>query len=531
MNIKNKLIYVKNIMLPCLFLSLLVGVLTGISVFIFKIIAGKIISSSKYLYTFLNENKIYIIGGIVVVIFCSLISYLIYKYFKTTRGGGIPTSIGILRGLLHFKWLSTLITTIFSSFITFFIGLPLGNEGPSVMIGTSLGRGVSRIGKKNKAWDRYIMTSGACSGFTVATSSPISGIFFALEEAHQRFSPMIIMSATASVMFSLLTMDILSSLTNFSFTLFLTLSVLKIDIAKVYLAMLIGITMGLFAVLFSKMYDFSNIIIKKIKIKKYFKFMFLFLITFSIGIYSYDFISTGHDLIEKLFNIKTTPSFYILLLILLFRCIMTLTCNNEGVTGGLFIPTLTIGAIISSLLSLLFVKLNLISDEYYQSLIAIGIACALASMIKTPITAIVFAIEALNSLNNITFIIVGVAISYIITEIFNVKSFNEQVIENRVEKEHLNKKSMVIDTYIEVKKDSFVIGKTIRDIFWPNNLFVLSITHNENVPIVDSGGSKTIHELDTLHIRFETYDLNETLDELFNLVGKQELKLTKSYKI
>ena len=48
------------------------------------------------------------------------------------------------------------------------------------MIGTSLGRGVSRIGKKNKAWDRYIMTSGACSGFTVATSSPISGIFFFL---------------------------------------------------------------------------------------------------------------------------------------------------------------------------------------------------------------------------------------------------------------------------------------------------------------------------------------------------------------
>ena len=59
MNIKNKLIYVKNIMLPCLFLSLLVGVLTGISVFIFKIIASKIIYSSKYLYTFLNENKIY----------------------------------------------------------------------------------------------------------------------------------------------------------------------------------------------------------------------------------------------------------------------------------------------------------------------------------------------------------------------------------------------------------------------------------------------------------------------------------------
>ena len=82
---------------------------------------------------------------------------------------------------------------------------------------------------------------------------------------------------------------------------------------------------------------------------------------------------------------------------------MTLLSNNEGITGGLFIPTLTLGAIVSCLVSLLLVRLNLIDETYYSSLIAIGISCAIGGMIKTPITAIIFSVEALNSINNITY--------------------------------------------------------------------------------------------------------------------------------
>lgn len=529
---KKRYSYVKNIILPCLIFSSLVGILTSIVVFLFKFISSKVINFSSYLYSYLNGNKIYLLIAIPCVILLSFISYIIYKKCKTTRGGGIPTAIGILRGVFSFKWIPTFIGTFISSLITFFVGVPLGNEGPSVMLGTSLGRGITdKCAKKNKAWDRYIMTGGATSGFAVATNAPISGIFFALEEAHQRFSPMIIMTACCSVMFGMVTSQVISSLTNIDLTLFSSLQVNKLEISKIWVSLLMGIVMGLFSVLFSKMYTLSNIVVKKIKMHKFIKIMLIFLLTFLIGFISLDFIGTGHDLIKNIFNIETTPIWYILILILLFRSIMTLLSNNEGITGGLFIPTLTLGAIVSCLVSLLLVRLNLIGETYYSSLIAIGISCAIGGMIKTPITAIIFSVEALNSINNITFIIVAVAISYIITEIFKVKSFNEQVIDNRLEKDHENKTPLVIDTFIEAKKDSFVIGKSVRDIFWPNNLFVLSITHNKNAPVVDSEGGKVIQELDILHVRFVTYNIDETTKELINLVGEQEIKLTSTNNV
>ena len=71
------------------------------------------------------------------------------------------------------------------SLLSFLMGVPLGNEGPSVQIGTAVGRGTTRIAlRKRFAWDRYSMTGGACAGFAVATGAPISGILFAVEEAH-----------------------------------------------------------------------------------------------------------------------------------------------------------------------------------------------------------------------------------------------------------------------------------------------------------------------------------------------------------
>lgn len=524
---KAKLNYIRNIILPCLIFSSLVGIITATVVFAFKYVASKIISFSNELYIFIRNNKIYLPLAIAIVIILSLLSYTIYKKFKTTRGGGIPTAIGILRGVFTFSWLPTFFGMILSSFITFFVGVPLGNEGPSVMLGTSIGRGLTnKCGRKNKAWDRYIMTGGACSGFAVATNAPISGIFFALEEAHQRFSPMIIMTACCSVMFGMVTSEWLSVATNINIELFPELSIIKLDIFHIWISIAIGIVVGLAAVLFSKVYALSNYCSNKIKGLKPLKFVLLFLISFFVGILSLDFIGTGHNLIEKLFVKNTTPIWYILILILIFRTVMTLLSNNEGITGGLFIPTLTIGAIVSSLLATLLVKLNLIDASYYSSIVAIGIACSIASMIKTPITAIIFSIEALGCFNNITFVIVGVAISYIITEIFKVKSFNELVIDNRLEKEHKDKSPLVVDTYLEAKKDCFAIGKSIRDIFWPNNLFVLSITHNENAPVVDSGGGKVICELDILHVRFETYNIDYTKEELLNILGEQEIKLT-----
>ena len=75
--------------------------------------------------------------------------YFVHKKIPETKGGGIPKSEGVLRGTLKFRSFLTLIGTFFGSMISYFAGVPVGTEGPSVLIGTSVGDLCNKATKKN----------------------------------------------------------------------------------------------------------------------------------------------------------------------------------------------------------------------------------------------------------------------------------------------------------------------------------------------------------------------------------------------
>ena len=159
----------KNVLSPCLVLAGLSGVFTGAFIFAFKWLAEKVINFSFYAYSLARANPWQAIILLLVLVFLGSLSYLIIKNVPNCRGGGIPTAVAFMRGFLSFNWASNAFSLLASSLITFLGGVPLGNEGPSVQIGCAIGHGTVRVlAKKNKAWDRYIMTGGACAGFAAA---------------------------------------------------------------------------------------------------------------------------------------------------------------------------------------------------------------------------------------------------------------------------------------------------------------------------------------------------------------------------
>ena len=195
---KNKKGYIKHFITAGLF-SILCGSLTGLIIFCFKFIAKKVEHYSKHLYELSKKSFLYIILVFIIIILLALIMYFVHKKIPETKGGGIPKSEGVLRGTLKFRSFLTLIGTFFGSMISYFAGVPVGTEGPSVLIGTSVGDLCNKATKKNKALGRYIDTGGAAAGFAVATGAPLSGILFALEEIHKRFTPMLVVSVSLSV--------------------------------------------------------------------------------------------------------------------------------------------------------------------------------------------------------------------------------------------------------------------------------------------------------------------------------------------
>lgn len=513
-----------NLIFPAFIFGSITGILTAVLVTLYKLCAKHIIRFSEKGYIFLLDRPyiipIVVIGLFLVAVLCAFI----YKKLPNLRGGGIPTSIGILRGIIKFKWLVGVIGIFLLSLGNFLIGVPLGNEGPSVQMGTCIGRGsVGFFAKKHKAWDRYSMTGGACAGFSVATGAPISGIMFAVEEAHQRISPMIIIVSSVSVMFARVTTEILSPLLGVSVELFPSLKIPKLQISSVWIPIVVGIVIGVFAVIFlyyyKLIYRVLNVKLKKIPHK--YKIFTVLLLTVVFGLISFNFVSTGHHLTETvLTNAKT--AFYMLALILFVRSTLTLLANSNSMTGGLFLPIMALGAVLSSILGKGMINLGL-NPDLYTVVVVLGITACISGMMKMPLTAIIFAIEALSCYENILYVIIVAAVSYVITEIFRAESINESVIERRIHELNGNKEHRVFDTFVTVKKDSFAVGKQIRDIFWPNSLTVLAVKHDETREHeVDMYGGKAIREGDVLHVRYSTYDEEQTKDELYAIVGLQE---------
>ena len=515
-----------NSILPAACFGALTGVLTSLAVNLYKACAKYVIAFSEEGYHYVGEHLYLIPVILIAFIFPAFLFAYIYKRIPNLRGGGIPTSIGILRGIISFKWLRNLIGIFSMSLLSFLVGVPLGNEGPSVQMGVAIGRGsVFSFGKKHRAWDRYSMTGGACSGFAVATGAPISGILFAIEEAHQRISPMILMIASTSVMFASMTTEIIAPILGVSKTLFPSLSLPALSIADVWIPLLIGVVMGLFAVLFLTYYKvifkFSNKILGRIP--HGWRIFSVFALTLTAGLFSFSFISTGHELILHLISVKTPILMLIILLIV--RCTLTLFANSNRVTGGIFLPLMAIGALLSTIVA---TSLNLVfglDESYYTIIIILGIIACIAGMMKMPLTAIVFAVEALSCYDNVIFVIIVAGVAFVITEIFGVESINDRVLENLAKEINAGKEPKFLEGYVTVGKNTFAEGMHVRDIFWPNGTFVLSHKHTLSADKREKRAVNAIHEGDILHLRCTTFDEKSTKEKLVAILGDDAMNI------
>lgn len=526
-NKNSRINYFVNLIFPALVFGAMSGTLTSIFVVLYKFCAMHIISVSERCYEIICEYPMILIIVAVLMLGVSLLYTYIYKKHPNLKGGGIPTSISMLRGTIRFKWIENSFGVFIMSLITFLFGVPLGNEGPSVQIGTAIGKGcVSIFAKKRSAWTRYAMTGGACAGFAVATGAPVSGILFALEEAHQRISPMILTVSAVSVIFAKFTSEILSPVLGVSPHLFPSFLLPEISLSDMWIPVLIGATVGIMAVIFLKYYGLISRLANKTakNVPSYIKIFLVFVLTLVAGSVSYSFISTGHELIGDLFEVRY--GIVMLIMLLVVRTTITLSANTCGITGGIFLPIVALGALLSSAIAMICTMKFSLSGELYTVMLVLGITASISSMMKMPLTAVIFALEALSCHENILSVIIVATLSYTITELFEVKSINDSVIEQR-ERQIEKQKKKVIDAFVTVMPSSFAVDKQIRDILWPKNLFVLSVKHSKG-SVMDEHGGRELHEGDILHLRYSTSDEKYTRQQIIAILGEQNFEETES---
>lgn len=491
--------------------SLLVGIAVGIIIVVYRILGSKLGHIFIDIYSKGKENIL-----LIPIIFAILIllGYIVAKQVKKEpmiSGSGIPQVEGILTRRLKMSWFRVLINKFFGGLICLGAGLSVGREGPSVQMGACVGEGISKKLNKLENEEKYLITSGASAGLSAAFNAPLSGVMFALEEAHKNFSPMVLLSA----MIASLSADFISK-QFFGLNPALHFEKLSSLPLKYYWTLIfLGIAIGISGVIFNKGILKTQSIFKESKLSTEIKIIIPFVITGIVGLISPILLGGGHELIMSLqeghFTITVLATF------LIVKFLFTFISFGSGVPGGIFFPLLTLGALVGNIVGLISILYFGIPSSYLLNFIVLAMAGHFAAIVKAPITAIILISEMTGSLEHLLSLCIVVLVAQLTSDLLKSHPIYESLLERLLSKGTNKYDGSSKKTLLEaaVHMNSELDGKCIKDVLWPKNCLVVAIIRG-NKEILPKGCTEIIAG-DYLTVMTDQSSSSEILEKVSKL--------------
>ena len=449
--------------------AILTGILTGILVVLFRFGIENIFSFIK---TFCYPHPLIFLA---VTTLGGLISgLLVFKLAPETSGSGIPyVKAALLRSgkLIRIR---TIFVKFFAGVIGIGTGLSLGREGPSVQIGAGAGSFIGRIfNLKGNNRDKLI-ASGAGAAIGATFNAPIAGTVFVLEELIHKFTPSMLFPAlVATVTAASIARHFIGINPAFN----ISLSHIEINLNISILCIVLGLFCGISGVLFSKTIFLFNRFYSKITIPDYTKPAFAGLLTGLIGLALPYILSSGNGTVEMLLENKFPIT--MVLIIFLAKFIITPLCFGSGAAGGIFLPMLMLGSFLGYITGYLGNSLG--GDFNLLAISSLGMAGFLASVARTPITAVVMVFEMTGGYDCILPLMLVAAVADLTAEGFNHKPIYAQLVVNQYKTSssvHLPENIKIKDIMKNVK--CFKNNTPISEI-----LDYMNKEHHSAYPIID----------------------------------------------
>ena len=124
--------------------------------------------------------------------------------------------------------------------------------------------------------------------------------------------------------------------------------------------------------------------------------------------------------------------------VLAVRMIMMVLVTDSGATGGIFIPTLAIGALVGAI-SGRFLVFTGMPAELFPSVVILGMCAFMGGTLRAPLTATVIFIEITCRFTNFFYVALVIFAVNFITAVFNQTPFYDRVLENLEEQQNEGK--------------------------------------------------------------------------------------------
>ncbi|OAJ51469.1 chloride channel protein [Paraburkholderia ginsengiterrae] len=325
----------------------------------------------------------------------ALAGWLTRTFFRGAEGSGIPQVIATLHSkpsdhgarLLSFR---ILFGKIAVSFLAILGGFTIGREGPTVQVGAALMFNLRRLYPRSNALiERQLVLAGAAAGLSAAFNTPLAGIVFAIEELTRSFEA----RASGVLITAIIIAGVIALGLNGNYTYFGTIQIgahfpKLLALAVLLTAIVTGAAGGLFGWLLLNTARWIPAPLRQLHGER--PVAFAALCGFAIAVVGLisggTTFGSGYAEARGLLDGQTQLSVFYPFL----KMISMVGSYLPGIPGGIFAPSLSIGAGFGNLLHIVFDSMSL------PMLIALAMVGYLAAVTQSPITSFVIVMEMIN---------------------------------------------------------------------------------------------------------------------------------------
>ncbi len=340
-----------------------------------------------------------------------VIAALVIHFFPQTRGSGVnqtKAALYIYNGHIPIR---TAIGKFITAALAIGSGHSLGPEDPSLQIGASLASVLGRQMRLSRDRMRLIAPVGAAAGLAAAFNAPISAVLFVIEEVIGRWTAGILGSVVLSAVSSVVVMRWFLG----SESLFRIPPVQLERPSELVAYAILGVVGGLASVLFS-----TGIATLRPRCKalprwtQYFQPAAAGLLIGIMGVLGApQIMGAGYEAMDEAMHGRFTWQFLAILAGL--KIVATLLSFVSGTPGGMFAPTLFVGAMLGAAVGGAehAVLPHLSGSPGTYALVGMGVL--FAGFLRAPMTSVFMVLEVSGNYSIIVPVIVANTFAYVIS--------------------------------------------------------------------------------------------------------------------